>query len=101
MSQAILYGNRQTTVAAATGEGERLWVPLADLEQSTGWKLQPQGLCQGETCVPIPAARKGDWLDEPKRRFDLAAFARLQPFAANVVAYFKHGSTPPIVKTRR
>jgi len=23
MSQAILYGNRQTTVAAATGEGER------------------------------------------------------------------------------
>jgi hypothetical protein len=75
MSQAILYGNHETTIAAATGEGERLWVPLADLERSTGWKLQPQGLCQGETCVPIPAASKGEWLDEPKRRFDLAAFA--------------------------
>jgi hypothetical protein len=25
--------------------------------------------------VPIPAARKGDWLDETQARFDLASFA--------------------------
>jgi hypothetical protein len=75
MSQAILYGNHETAVAGATGEGEHLWVPLADLERASGWKLQAQGLCQGEACVPIPAARKGEWLDEAKGRFDLAAFA--------------------------
>ena len=75
MAQAILYASNETTVPAATSDGERLWVPLADLERSTGWKLQPQGLCRGETCVPIPAARKGDWLDETQARFDLAAFA--------------------------
>jgi len=74
MSQTILYRNHQTTVDGASAEGEHLWMPLDELERSTGWKLQPEGLCQGETCVPIPAARKGDWLDG-RGRFDLAAFA--------------------------
>jgi hypothetical protein len=55
--------------------GERLWLPLADLERATGWKLEPRGLCQGETCVPIPAAGRERWHDEAGRRFDFAAFA--------------------------
>ena len=75
MSQAILYGSRETSIGGATADGKRLWIPLADLERATGWKLEPQGLCQGETCVPIPAASKNDWLDEKKNRFDFAAFA--------------------------
>ena len=75
MPQTILHGDLETTIAGASAEGERLWVPLADLERSTGWDLKPQGLCQGETCVPIPADRKRDWLDEKNGRFDLAAFA--------------------------
>jgi hypothetical protein len=75
MSQTILYGNRQASIAGADADGERLWVPLADLEHASGWKLQPQGLCQGETCVPIPAPKRSQWLDESTKRFDLAAFA--------------------------
>ncbi len=75
MAQTILYGSRESTVAGAGAEGERLWIPLADLERSSGWKLEPQGLCQGDVCVPIPADRKGAWLDEKQGRFDLAAFA--------------------------
>ena len=38
-------------------------------------------LCRGESCVPLPAARKAAWLDGPDRsdgearRLDFAAFA--------------------------
>jgi len=75
MSQTILFENRETSIGGAKADGERLWVPLADLERASGWSLKPQGLCRGETCVPIPAARKSEWLDEGAQRFDLAAFA--------------------------
>jgi hypothetical protein len=74
MSQTILYASNETTVDGARAEGERLWVPLADLASATGWDLKPQGLCQGEVCVPIPANRKSEWIDE-KRALDLTAFA--------------------------
>jgi hypothetical protein len=75
MAQTILYGSRETEVAGATADGARLWVPLDDLERATGWDWQPQGLCQGSMCVPIPKERKTEWLDEPSRRLDFTAFA--------------------------
>lgn len=75
MAQTILYGARETEVAGATADATKVWIPLDDLEGATGWQLKPQGLCQGDTCVPIPPDRKRDWLDEKSRRLDLAAFA--------------------------
>jgi hypothetical protein len=74
MAQTILYGSHETTLDGARAEGERLWVPLGDLARATGWELKPQGLCQGEICVPVPADRKAEWVDE-KRGLDLTAFA--------------------------
>jgi hypothetical protein len=74
MAQTILYASNEATVDGARAEGDKLWVPATDLGRATGWELKPQGLCQGETCVPIPANRKGEWLDE-KRGLNLTAFA--------------------------
>jgi len=78
MAQTVLYGALETELAGAAADRDRLWIPLEDLERSTGWTAKPEGLCRGESCVPVPAARKADWLDEPEgegRRVDFAAFA--------------------------
>ena len=75
MSQTILYGSHEASIGGATAEADRLWIPLGELERATGWKLEPQGLCQGETCVPIPAAKKSEWLDEKRSRFAFSGFA--------------------------
>ena len=78
MAQTVLYGARETELAGAAADRDQLWIPLDDLERSTGWTAKPEGLCQGETCVPVPAAREADWFDGPEgaaRRLDFAAFA--------------------------
>ncbi|MGH7823429.1 MAG: hypothetical protein ACREQ9_27015 [Candidatus Binatia bacterium] len=76
MATTILYGTREETVENAAPEGDRLWIPLTDLVRASGWERKPQGLCQGETCVPVPQARRAEWIDEARGRFDLAGFAR-------------------------
>jgi hypothetical protein len=34
---------------------DSLQVPVSDFEARTGWSVQPQGLCQGDVCLPLPA----------------------------------------------
>lgn len=75
MAQTVLYGALETELAGAAADRDRLWIPLDDLERSTGWTAAPEGLCRGDSCVPVPAAHKADWLDEEARRLDFAAFA--------------------------
>jgi hypothetical protein len=75
MTQTLLYGGQDTELAGAAADRDRLWIPLDDLERATGWAAKPQGLCRGEVCVPVPAARRADWIDDDARRLDFAAFA--------------------------
>lgn len=75
MPQTLLYGALETELAGAAADRDRLWISLDDLERSTGWTAKPQGLCRGERCVPVPAARSAEWIDGDGRRFDFAAFA--------------------------
>jgi AhpC/TSA family len=80
MAQTILYGALETELASAAADRDQLWIPLDDLERATGWTAKPQGLCQGERCVPVPAARKAAWFsvdgpDGAGRGLDFAAFA--------------------------
>jgi hypothetical protein len=62
----LLTDTGETNVAATSG----LWLTAADAERATGWTLKPEGMCQGELCVPLPAELVRD------SRIDLAAFWR-------------------------
>jgi hypothetical protein len=55
-----------------------------DTERVTGWTLKPEGMCQDELCVPLPATmRQGE-------RIDAAAFWR---HLGNPVASDRAGET--------
>lgn len=51
-TQATIIGDDVRTVDAAA-DGEKLLVAPEQLEAATGWKLEPQGLCRGDVCVPV------------------------------------------------
>jgi len=74
MTQMVLYGALETELEGAAAEQGRLWIPLDELERATGWAAKPEGLCKGEICVPVPAARRAEWIGEGER-LDFAAFA--------------------------
>ena len=38
---------------------ERLEISPEELERRTGWKLEPQGACKGDRCVPLPLEPDG------------------------------------------
>ncbi|MEA2623961.1 MAG: hypothetical protein QOD06_6 [Candidatus Binatota bacterium] len=79
MEATIVYDSRESKLASAAPDGDHLWLSLADLGRATGWEVKPQGVCRGETCVPVPkgAGPQGSgWTDEKGGRFDLAGFAR-------------------------
>jgi hypothetical protein len=72
MTATILYKGRPARVCGAEGDGDDLWISPEDLRAATGWELKPDGVCEGDTCIPIPA----DFLRDDGR-FNLAALARL------------------------
>ena len=62
----VLTETGETTVTARDG----LWLSAADAERATGWKLQPEGMCRADLCVPLPARA----VDVRGRDVDVAAF---------------------------
>lgn len=52
MTRAVIVTDRAREVDAEV-RGDRLLVPVEQLEDATGWHLEPQGLCQGDVCVPV------------------------------------------------
>ncbi len=85
MPVTILYNASDTVVRDAEADGADLWLRLDDLSRASGWQLKPEGACRGDTCVPIPVARRqrfvrGESGADP--RFNLAELARLQEMPA-------------------
>ncbi len=43
---------------AAEADGNDLWLTAADLPRATGYELKPEGFCQDDLCVRVPAGRE-------------------------------------------
>jgi hypothetical protein len=63
----ILSETGEVTVTATDG----LWLSADDAARATGWTRKPEGMCQADLCVPLPATAVSEG------RVDLAAFWRL------------------------
>ena len=85
----VLYQDRVASVAHALAADQDLWLTPLDLTASTGWSLEPDGVCRDEVCVPIPPGRADAFIQERNARqwFNLTEFARLleQPCAHDPV----------------
>lgn len=97
MTATVIYGTRVTAIPAVASERDALWLSFADFERATGWERKPEGVCRGDTCVPIPSGK--GWIDERAGRIDLGAFAEHlgQPMvadAANGVWAFGPATSP-------
>jgi len=66
----LLFDDREAELDGDERDGE-LWIPRDRLEASTGWHETPQGLCQGERCIPLPPGAR--WVDDG--HFNVSAFA--------------------------
>lgn len=75
----LLCNDRTTEVRGARADGEELWLPLTELEAASGWELKPEGACRDGTCVPIPPARRAEFV---------------QPEAFNLAALWRHLDRP-------
>lgn len=55
MTVTLVVDGASRAVAGRVRDGAVLVEP-AELAATTGWKLEPEGLCRGEVCVPRRAA---------------------------------------------
>jgi AhpC/TSA family len=70
----ILNEQRETSLPNAKASGDSLWLDRTGIEQALGWTWKPEGLCQGDTCVPLPRASNSDLMRDD--RLDIAAMWR-------------------------
>ena len=73
MSTTVIFEDMVAAVAAEA-QGEDLWLTPSELER-LGWVLKPEGLCRGPLCVPIPPARRVEFV-RADGAVNLAALAR-------------------------
>lgn len=77
----LIDGDRAVPLRASI-DGDTVRVAPDVLRDGTGWELKPEGLCQGDSCVPVrDRASLAD-----ARGVDLAVFARAldRPLAIDV-----------------
>ena len=68
----ILTETSEFDSASARVADGNLWLSSAECENATGWTLKPQGLCQGDICVPVPTGEESIFVD--KDNVNISAF---------------------------
>lgn len=59
--------------------GGGLWMSAQEMASQLDWELKPEGLCQGDTCVPIPPDRASEFVQDDQ---------------VNVSAFWQHLGRP-------
>jgi hypothetical protein len=75
MTIDIIYGERVAAGIDAKSKDGDLWLSADDLKRVSGWQFKPQGFCKGDVCVPVPDARKSEFV--AAGRYNLVALANL------------------------
>lgn len=70
----VLTESGATEVGARVA-GDGLWLDRVACEAATGWTMKPEGLCQGDVCIPTPRSDTGDYLDNDE--INIAAWWRM------------------------
>src|SRR2546422_6747959 len=73
MPTTVIFEDSVASVAAEA-QTEDLWPAPSELAHR-GWALAPEGLCRGPLCVPIPPARRAEFV-RADGAVNLAALAR-------------------------
>jgi hypothetical protein len=60
----ILTESGARKVSGAAPKGDDLWVKRGDVNAAIGWTLKPEGLCQGEMCVPLPRSNSDNFVHD-------------------------------------
>lgn len=68
----LIHETRETALPSAQPDPAALWLNREEILQATGWDWKPEGLCLGDTCVPLPRQREAQMRQGD--RLDLAAF---------------------------
>ena len=71
---AVIEDGKTHEVEVSSASGEIRITPAA-LESALGWTLEPEGLCRGEVCIPVPTAGHATLSNDDG--IDLEAFAQL------------------------
>ena len=49
----LLDAHQPHEIPVASRDGEGVWLDGSALQQALGWQLKPEGLCQGDVCIPV------------------------------------------------
>ena len=55
-----------SSVETQAQPGAQLWLSPDDAVAATGWTLKPEGLCQDDICVPVPAGQEERFVADGK-----------------------------------
>ena len=75
----ILTESHEYKADSATPKGDALWLSSQECAAATGWELKPEGLCQGDVCVPVPKNQASDFVNGD---------------TVNIVAFWEHMGRP-------
>ena len=82
----ILHEQQATAPPGARAAGEQLWLDADGIAAATGWLWKPEGLCQGDICVPLPPAERGSWVHHKPG----------QPPQLDIAAMWRHSGHPVV-----